>query len=305
MAESFFGTAAQARRFWTCTNLYLRPARRRRQIRLAQRIRRHTPRRIALPVSPLMSQLRGDLTAMGELIEKAVDTALMALIDRSGSLADGVIADDVEIDELENIIDRTCQEVLRHESTPPDDFRFVIASMKICVDLERMGDQAVDIASSVGFLVTRRSILHDFTTITHIIETTQQMVRDSVSCLISRNSELAWSVCVVDDIVDAEAQRLHDYLVSLGQDEPQKVERVVQLLYVVRALERIADQATNIAEEVIYMLEGKMVRHHIDEYRQQHEIEIQATPARGGKTAKKTGKAGKKAGKKKAGKKKN
>lgn len=223
-----------------------------------------------MPDAPTLASLRREITLMGELIEQNVDTALMALVDRNQEMADEVIRSDALVDEMENDIDRAGQALLQREQVAPQDFRFVVSCMKICVDLERMGDQAVEIARSVSFLIARQSIL-DSNAFAALIETTEQMVRDSVLCLMKGNAKLAWRICLTDDIVDVETQRLHDFLISVAQDQPEKTERAVHLLYVVRALERIADQATNIAEEVIFMLEGKIVRHHIDEYRRQLE----------------------------------
>lgn len=240
-----------------------------------------------------LHELRRELIAMSGMIEQSVDTAIMGLVDRNDEMAQEVIRLDAVVDEMENDIDRACQSLLREPGIGAEDFRFVVASSKICRDLERMSDQAVDISRSVSFLVTRQSIL-DSNAFSLVLETTEQMVRDSVTCLMNHDADLAWHVVVTDDQVDAEVQRMHDYLVSVAQDSPEKTERAVHLLYIVRALERIADQATNVAEEVIFMIEGRIVRHHIDEYRRQREEENRKRKAKKNAGRKKSARAKKK-----------
>jgi phosphate transport system protein len=178
-----------------------------------------------------------------------------------------VIDSGSQIDEMELTVDKRCVEVLQLEKPKSDNFRFVIAAMKINGHLARTSDLCNDIANHVNQLITKRSVQADLGNFAEMLEFSSMMVRDSVISLLDRNEELAWRVCAHDDLVDETYTALEKQLHSIMESEGQKAVRASWLLSCAQDLERIADYATDIAQEVIYMLEGKVVRHHIDEWR--------------------------------------
>jgi phosphate transport system protein len=214
-----------------------------------------------------MERLREELTTMSEMVEKTVNDAIMALIERSSDMAREVIEYDQQVDEMELTIDRRCVEILRLASPKTYEFRFVYASMKIGTDLERISDLATDIARHVEFLVTKRSLQTGLEHFAEMLEFSSMMVRDSVTSLLEGNVDLAWRVCAHDDLVDEVYQALESQLYGIIGRDSEKAVRAAQLLFCALDLERIADHAANIAEDVIYILEGKLVHHHIDEWR--------------------------------------
>jgi phosphate transport system protein len=215
-----------------------------------------------------MGRLRQELTAMSELVENQVNEAIMALIERSSAMAQEVRDDDVQIDETELEVDKRCVEVLQLEKPKSDNFRFVIAAIKISGHLSRIGDLAVDIARHVDLLITKQSVQADLSSLAEMLEFSSMMVRDSVISLLERNVELAWRVCAHDDLVDEAFDSLAKQLYEVMSADATKAVRASWLLSCASDLERIGNLATDIAQEVIYMLEGKIVRHHIDEWRQ-------------------------------------
>jgi len=215
----------------------------------------------------MMEKLRQDLATMSEMVEKHVNLAIMALIERSGDMAREVVEYELQVDEMDLSVDRRCVEILQLVQPRSDEFRFVIAAMKIANDLERISDLAADVGRHVELLLTKSSLQADLSDFAEMLEFTSMMVRDSVISLLDRNVELAWRVCAHDDLVDEAYQSLERQLYGIIGSDPQKATRATWLLMCALALERIGDHATNIAEEVIFMLEGKIVRHHIDEWR--------------------------------------
>jgi phosphate transport system protein len=214
-----------------------------------------------------MERLREELITMSEMVEKTVNDAIMALIERSSDMAREVIEYDRQIDEMEITIDKRCVEILCLASPRTDELRFVYASMKISTDLERISDLAADIARHVEFLVTKRSLQTGIEHFAEMLEFSSMMVRDSVISLLEGNADLAWRVCAHDDIVDEVYKALESQLYVIIGSDSEKAVRAAQLLFCALDLERIADHAANIAEDVIYILEGKLVHHHIDEWR--------------------------------------
>jgi phosphate transport system protein len=218
-----------------------------------------------------MTKLRDELTTMSEMVEKNVNDAIMALIERESDLAHEVIEYDRQINEMELTINKRCAEILRlpgeRGALKTDEFRFVYAALKICTDLERVSDLSADIARHVEFLVTKRSLQTGLEQFAEMLEFSSMMVRDSVTSLLDSNVDLAWRVCAHDDFVDEAYQALETQLYEIIETDSKRAARAARLLFCALDLERIADHATNIAEDVIYILEGKLVQHHIDEWR--------------------------------------
>ncbi len=221
-----------------------------------------------MAIEELMPKLRGELTTMSEMVEKTVNDAVVALVERESSLAREVIDYDRQVDEMQLTVEKRCVEILRLRARPKtEEFRFVHASLKISTDLERIADLATDIARHVEFLLAKQSLQTGLDHFAEMLEFSSMMVRDSVTSLLERNVELAWRVCAHDDFVDEAYQALETQLYGIIGTDSKKAVRATQLLFCALDLERIADHAANIAEDVIYILEGKFVHHHIDEWR--------------------------------------
>jgi phosphate transport system protein len=207
-----------------------------------------------------LDRIRQNLLRMAGLVESMVARATRALLERSASLCAEVIANDNEVDHLEIEIDESCYSILGRMQPTAVDLRFLVAVMKINNDLERIGDSAVNIAQSVEQLIDQPP-LKPYIDLPHLSELVQNMVRQSLDAFVQRDAELATEVCKGDDTVDGLYKQIFRELLTYMIEDPRTVSRALHLLLVSRNLERIADHATNIAEDVIYYVEGRDVRH--------------------------------------------
>ncbi|GMV37035.1 MAG: phosphate transport system regulatory protein PhoU [Fimbriimonadales bacterium] len=215
-------------------------------------MRRHLEREI--------DALRKKLLSVGALVEEAGKMAIEALMTRDVELAERVIETDEQIDQMEVEVEEECLKVLALHQPVAIDLRYVVAMLKINNDLERIGDIATNIAERAIYLSHRVKIdiPQDFVSMSKLAH---EMVRDSLDSLVYLDASLARKVCEMDDKVDECNRRVYDYVkqqLLLGTTE---IMEQVQLLTVARHIERIGDQATNIAEDVLYLIEGEIVRH--------------------------------------------
>ncbi len=211
-----------------------------------------------------LEKLKKHLLELGSMVEEAANNAMTALTERRGHLADRIIEHDNEIDAMEVLIEEECLKVLALHQPVARDLRFVIAVMKVNNDLERMGDQAVNIAERASYLANQPplGIALDFDRMADIV---RQMVRTSLDSHVNLDNRLARTVGAMDDEVDDIHREMFRVLQNLMQKEPDAVERAVAFLSASRDLERIADLATNIAEDVVFMVEGEVIRHRLGE----------------------------------------
>jgi phosphate transport system protein len=174
--------------------------------------------------------------------------------------------EDSAIDQMEVEIEEDCLKVLALHQPVAIDLRLIIAILKINNDLERVGDLAVNIAERSAFLSTQEKvdIPSDFM---KMAEISRDMLKKSLDALVTEDSELAHQVCGMDDDVDAINREMFIRIQAKIKAEPARMESLIHLLSVSRHLERIADLATNIAEDVVYMIEGEIIRHKVEEYR--------------------------------------
>lgn len=207
-----------------------------------------------------LEQIRKALLHMGGLVEQMIARANRALIDRDEAVIAEVIAQDLVIDRLEMDLDEACHTTLARNQPTAVDLRFLVAVMKINSDLERMGDSAVNIAQSARELNTEPP-LKPYIDLPRMSEMAQAMVRDSLDAFVRRDARLAADVCRADDSIDGLYKQLFRELLTYMIEDPKTVSRALHLLLIARNLERIADHATNIAEDVIYYVEGRDVRH--------------------------------------------
>jgi phosphate transport system protein len=207
-----------------------------------------------------LRQLKTRLLAMAALVEERMQLAVQALVDRRAELADRVIVGDAEINELQIEIDDRCLTILALQNPKATDLRTVAAAMKINADLERIGDQAVNIAEHALKLV-RLPVLKPLIDIPRMAEMAAAMTRDSLDAFAKRDAAMARRVLAQDDEVDALKDQLFRELLTYMMGDAGTIERALALLLVSRCLERIADHATNIAEDTIFMVEATDVRH--------------------------------------------
>ena len=212
-----------------------------------------------------IENLKKEILTVGAMAEKSVREATRAIEDRDESLAKSVIEKDIDLDHKEVEVEESCLKILALHQPVAIDLRFIIAVLKINSDLERVGDLAVNIAERATFLATQPevSIEFDFTT---MAAKTQEMLKKSLDALVNLNAGLAREVCACDDEIDAMNRRMFLIIQDAINTYPDQVEALIHLLSASRHLERIADHATNIAEDVIYMIEGEIVRHRAEEY---------------------------------------
>jgi phosphate transport system protein len=207
-----------------------------------------------------LAAIRDQLMHMGGQVEAMIASAARALAERDEALVAEVIALDTRVDRMEVDIDEACHSILARNQPTAIDMRFLVAVMKITADLERMGDSAVNIVQAARQL-NREPPLDRTLDLGRQSEMVQTMVRESLDAFVRRDAALATKVCKADDEVDDLYKQLFSELMELMTSEPKTVTRAVHLLLIARNLERIADHATNIAEDVVYYVEGRDIRH--------------------------------------------
>jgi phosphate transport system protein len=205
--------------------------------------------------------LRNQLLTMGGLVEDRVHRAVHALIHRREEDARRIIAADNEINDLQMDVDNRCLRLLATQTPLAVDLRLITSAMKINADLERIGDQAVNIAESVLVLIPQPP-LKPLIDIPRMATIAEKMIRDALDAFVKKDAELARDVLRRDDEVDELKDQVFRELLTYMMADPGTIQRALSLILISRNLERIADHATNIAEDVIFIAEAKDVRHH-------------------------------------------
>ena len=207
-----------------------------------------------------LGTLRKNLIQMASMIETAIANAVKSLIERDSELARLVVQSDEQVDALELEIDKQCVDLLALRQPLAIDLRFITSSIKITNNLERMGDLAVNIAERV-IPLSQEPQLKPLIDIPRMATITQTMVKDSIDAFVNRDTELARSVYQRDSTVDAMNDQIFRELLTYMMQDPANITRAVHLILISRHLERIADHSTNIAEEVVYIVKAKVVKH--------------------------------------------
>jgi phosphate transport system protein len=207
-----------------------------------------------------LDALRQTLLAMGGLVEDQIRRAMRALLERDDVLAQEVIDRDRQVNTYDVEVDEQCVELLALHQPAASDLRFITTAMKIVTDLERIGDQAVNIAQRVLEL-NRDPQLKPYIDLPRMADKAQRMVKESLDAFVAGDTALARQVCGADAEVDALKEQIFRELLTFMMEDPRTIPRAIRVILISRFLERVADHATNIAEMVIYLVEGKMVRH--------------------------------------------
>jgi phosphate transport system protein len=207
-----------------------------------------------------LDNIKKMILSLGALVEERVRLAAEAVENKDAEAAQRIIKTDYEIDEMEVEIEEECLKVLALHQPVAIDLRFLIAVIKINNDLERIGDQAVNIAQRVSVLAKRNDKDFDFD-YAQMAEKAETMLRMSLDSLVNLDEDLASKVVTMDDEVDHIQKDAYDRIKTAMIENTDKIGYMINLLLISRHLERLADHATNIAEEVIYLVEGEIVRH--------------------------------------------
>jgi phosphate transport system protein len=211
-----------------------------------------------------MQALKNRLLGMGAMVEERVHQAVLALMERNPEAAERIIAGDEEVNDLQIEVDDRCLKLLALQQPMASDLRLITATMKINADLERIGDQAVNIAEN-SLKMMNAPPLKPIIDLPRMAEIAEGMTRDSLDAFVRKDSALARSVLARDDEVDQLKDHIFRVLLTYMMADPGTIERALSLILVSRNLERIADHATNIAEDVVFVVEAKDVRHHHEE----------------------------------------
>ena len=207
-----------------------------------------------------LNDIKKKLLLMGGSVESQLHDVLQALTERNSDLAIRVVENDLLINMLDIEIDEACLRLLALHHPTAGDLRFITTTMKISTELERMSDLAENIAER-AIELNEEPQLKPYIDIPRMAEWTSQMVKECLDAFVNRDAELARKVCRDDDFVDGLTEQLFRELVSFMLEDSRTVTRATRLTFIGKYYERIADHATNIAELVVYMVEGKIIRH--------------------------------------------
>jgi len=211
-----------------------------------------------------LSDLKSRLLAMSAEAQTALATAVDALLRRDSSLAAKVIAGDHRIDTLENEIEDLVVRLLATQQPMARDLRLLMAALKIANDLERVGDHAVNIAQSAERLVASPPIVPE-PEIVEMARLARRMLADALDAFVRADAQAGRGVCQRDDQVDSLHDSVFRILLTHMMETPHIISAAIELFLVSRNLERVADLATNIAEDVVFLVEGKSIKHHAGE----------------------------------------
>jgi phosphate transport system protein len=212
-----------------------------------------------------IDKLNKKIVSLAALVEQRVRLAMKAIECRDSKLAAEIIEGDAEIDEKEVDIEEECLKILALHQPVADHLRYIVAVLKMNNDLERIGDLAVNIAERAEYISTRDPIPIPFDYFT-MAQSAQEMLSNGLDALVNRDVTLAYQVCAADDDVDVMKTAMQVLFVEELRKKEDHAESLLSLFLVSRHLERIADHATNIAEDVIYMITGEIHRHRGDYY---------------------------------------
>lgn len=207
-----------------------------------------------------LTDLKGTVLKLGSMVEKAISDSIKSLVERNSKLAADVIDKDPQVNAIDVEIDEECIRLIALRQPRAGDLRLITTAMKITTDLERIGDLAVDV-SERALELNEEPQLKPYIDIPRMAEIAQGMVRDALDALVKGDAKLAMDVIKRDDQVDMLNVQVFNELLFFMIQDPHTVSRATRITYVSKYIERIADHATNIAEMVVYLVEGKIIRH--------------------------------------------
>jgi phosphate transport system protein len=212
-----------------------------------------------------LSLLKQRLTEMAECAQQLIGDAVDALLERDQAKADRVIAGDRDVNTLELEVEQLAVSLLALQQPMAKDLRFIVGAIKISSDLERIGDHAVNIAQSSLRLMAQHSVLIPDPEIQDMARRARTMLSDAIDAFIRADGTLGRKVCQEDDAVDALQNSVFRILLTHMMGDARTINASLELLLVSRNLERVADLATNIGEDAVYLAEGKQIKHHFED----------------------------------------
>ena len=212
-----------------------------------------------------LAQLKQRLLDMSDLATSLLDLSVDALLSRDANLAEGVVTGDKELDALELEVEELAIALLALQQPMARDLRFIISSIKVSNDLERVGDHAVNIAQSAVRLSSTSTVIKPDPEIAEMARRARQMLRDALTAFVRADGALGRAVCRSDDEVDALHNSLFRILVTHMMEDARTITPSLELFLVSRNLERVADLATNIGEDAVFLAEGKQIKHHAED----------------------------------------
>jgi phosphate transport system protein len=210
-----------------------------------------------------LDSLQEVLMEMAGLVEQVIREAIAGVLERDGTVADRITDADDRIDELEVEIDARVLELLALQQPMASDLRQIVTANKIANDLERMGDHAVNVANAARRL-SETSPLPEIRELHEMAEVVQGMVADALDAYVTRSAAKARLVCVTDDRVDELRRSMYRILVTHMLEDPKRISGALELLLVSQNFERIGDLATNVCEDLVFLVEGLMIKHRAD-----------------------------------------
>jgi len=217
----------------------------------------HTSRRF----NEDLERVRAKVSAMGGFVEEQLSRALTALVAGDSALGQSVATQDYKVNGMEVSIDEECSRILATRAPAAGDLRMIVATIKAITDLERIGDECEKIALIAARLATEERPADHYREVKHIGRAAQCMVRDSLDAFARLDADLAVRTARSDRVVDEEYESIQRQCITFMMEDPRMIRRALDVMWVVRSLERIGDHAKNVCEYVIYMVHGKDVRH--------------------------------------------
>jgi phosphate transport system protein len=208
-----------------------------------------------------LERVRSQVLNMGGFVEQQLAKAVSALVEGDSTLGETVARDDFEVNRMEVSIDEECSRILATRAPAASDLRLIVAILKAITDLERMGDECEKIGYIASRLATQERPTNKYREIKHLGRVVQNMVHDSLDAFARMDAEAALKVARQDRVVDEEYEAIQRQSITFMMEDPRNIRRALDVMWVVRAIERIGDHAKNICEYVIFMVHGKDIRH--------------------------------------------
>ena len=220
-------------------------------------ISHHTSRRF----NEDLELVRGKVLAMGGLVEEQLDGALSSLIEGDSKLGQSIAKNDYQVNAMEVSIDEECSRILATRAPTAGDLRMIVATIKTITDLERIGDECEKIALIGARLASEERPADRFREVKHLGRITQTMLHNALDAYARLDAGLAVTTARCDRVVDEEYEAIQRQSITFMMEDPRMIRRALDVMWVVRSLERVGDHAKNVCESVIYMVHGKDVRH--------------------------------------------